>query len=204
MFSNLVDMSQAQAQGAIFVSNLAQPSAGSRSVARNAWWAQGFQTGNNLNGYLLNSVQLRMNAPFGSASGFDVSLFSWAGGYPSAELAVLNGPDPLIADTYSYATTGVPLQPDSFYFVVVSAETPAASGSFSWSYAGNSLADSIDGWRYGPYTSYSNDGLNWTRTTWDFQFSINATVVPEPSSLAVFLTAGIIAANHFRRPRKRQ
>ena len=54
----------AQAQGTTYVSSLGLPSTGSASVGSDSWVAEGFWTGPNAAGYLLNSVQLVSEMPW--------------------------------------------------------------------------------------------------------------------------------------------
>ena len=67
-----------QAQGNLYLSNLGETSSGSAAVASDAWLAEVFKTGTNPSGYVLNSVQLFMDAASGSPSGFSVSIYSSA------------------------------------------------------------------------------------------------------------------------------
>src|SRR6516162_4317431 len=66
----------AATQAAVYVSNLGQTPTGSGTIASDSWLAQTFVTGPNSSGYLLNSVQLLMDAPSGTPGGFSLSVYS--------------------------------------------------------------------------------------------------------------------------------
>ena len=79
-----------QAQGTMtYLSNLGQSSTGSLAAGSDSWLAAGFQTGTNNGGYVLNSIQLAMNAASGNPTGFKVMLYAdgvIAGGVPFWEM----------------------------------------------------------------------------------------------------------------------
>ena len=67
-----------RAQGTIYLSNLG-PGLGFGGVGSNSWQATSFTAGNNVDGYLLNSIQLAMTDASGNPSGFSVMIYgtSW-------------------------------------------------------------------------------------------------------------------------------
>ena len=181
------------AQGALYVSNLGQTPTGSAAIGSDSWVAQTFITGGSLDGYFLNSVQLLMNGASGIPSGFAVSLYSktgdphsaTTGDSPQGSLGSLSGLDPATGGVFTYATSGIMLSPSTFYFVVVTAATPVAEGSYNWSAAtaltrGNGFT--IDNGYYS-----SANGSTWTGIDRQdvFQLGIYATAVPEPATLAL-------------------
>jgi hypothetical protein len=195
------------AQGTIYLSNLGQPSAGSLAVGSDSWLAAGFQTGNNADGYMLNSVQLAMTDASGNPSGFTVMIYDLAGGFlsgplPGNSLGTLTGSaNPSIADTYSYTpASSLTLSPNTFYFIVLTAGTPVANEAYEW------------GWAY-PSTSYNPSG-NWGAAgdeyrsssgslgSWSFvavyypQYAITATAIPEPSIFSLFVLSGLCLLYH--------
>lgn len=196
----LLTMKTAQAQGTIFVSSLGQPTAGSMSVANDTWVAASFQTGPSPGGYALNAIQLLMSQASGIPNGFTVMLYSFAG-TPPHSLAALNGSDPATSGVFTYSGASFSLAPLSTYWFAVTATTPVATGSYRWSFS-DAGDISSNGWKiWGSYQT-SADGIHWTRDFKTFQFAVNATAVPEPSSLALWFSGGIIAAIRFIRRRK--
>jgi PEP-CTERM motif len=190
-----------QAQGTVYLSNLDQPSAGSLAVGSDSWLAAGFQTGNNADGYMLNSVQLAMTDASGNPSGFTVMLYNTAGGsffgYPGSSLATLNGSaNPSAAGIFDYTpASSLMLSPGTTYSIVLTAGTPIANGAYEW------------GWAY-PSTSYNPSGTwgadggelmsnSGSLFSWSFvasyypQFAITATAIPEPDILGLFALGGL-------------
>lgn len=192
------------AQGITYISALNRPSGGALAIASDAWLAQGFYTGTNSQGYRLESVGLLLGTAVGNPGAFAASLYSSGGtGLPATPIVGLSGTGtPTIAGVYSYAASGAVLPPSTEFFVIVTAGHPVTSGSYKWQYlAPGVYSDSIGGWAQGHYAS-SVDGLVWVRsgTVAPFQFEVQATAVPEPSSLALLgLGALLLAARRFRR-----
>jgi hypothetical protein len=176
----------APAQGTLYVSNLNEPSVGGGAVASDEWLAGVFHTGTNSGGYDLNSVQLLMNAASGSPSGFTVSLFNSNGANPVSSLGSLNGStNPSATGIFSYAASGLNLQPSTQYWIVLAATTPLAIASYSWSEASTPSYSSSANWGLGQVFSSSDNGLSWDRTGSIPQFAIYATAVPEPATPAL-------------------
>jgi hypothetical protein len=186
----LLSLQTTQAQGVLCISNLGLPVTGSGSIGSNSWVAQTFVTGNNAGGYLLSSVQLLMNVPLGTPSGFTVSIYSKTGDphsesepgdSPQVSIGSLTGSEPTMAGIFSYNTPGIVLSPSTFYFVVITAATSTNDGSYTWS-ATSGLTQSnrftIDDEFFG-----SSDGSTWT---WyprqkTFQLGLYASAVPPPN-----------------------
>lgn len=183
-----------EAQGTVHVSNLDQTPTGSTAVGSDSWIAQSFVTGTNPGGYMLDSVQLLMNAASGSPSGFRVLIYSSPGnGAPGSGLGSLGGSDPGTGGLFTYAASGLSLSPSTFYFVAVTAETPVAQASYNWSSVANGFA-SGDEWSIKVSYYSSADGSSWTWHPREnvFQLSINATPVPEPGALGLLALAGLM------------
>lgn len=197
-----------RAQGTTYVSNLGQTPTGSAAVASDAWIAQTFLTGSNSSGYVLNSIQLLMGTASGNPSSFTVSLYSKSGdpgrfqipGDTPQSVGSLTGSNPATGGLFTYTTSGFLLSPSAWYFVVVTAATPVAQGAYNWS-AVNSSTIGSDGWKIDNSYFTSTNGSSWTFHPREnvFQLGINATAVPEPSSL-VFLCFGglLLGAHQFR------
>jgi predicted secreted protein len=189
-----------RSQGTLYVSNLEQTPTGSAAVASDAWLAQAFFTGTNSEGYILNSIQLPMNAASGSPSGFTVSLYSLNGnnGYPESSLGSLSGSDPTAGGLFTYTASDLTLLPSTVYFVVLTAATPVADGYYSSSIVNTFTYSSENGWRITALLN-STDGSSWALNRPNqLQLAINATAVPEPATYAL-AGLGLAALSFWRR-----
>lgn len=192
----LLLLPMAQAQGSIYVSNLGQTPTGSMGVGSDSWIAQLFFTGTNSSGYVLNSVQLLMNASSGSPSGFNISIYSSLN--PTNNLGNLSGPDPSAGGVFTYMASGLTLSSSTDYYVVVTAETTVAQGAYDWS-AANNITVGNNGWFIGGIYDISTDGLNWDYSRKrGFQLAIDATPIPEPATYALAVL-GLAALSFWRR-----
>jgi hypothetical protein len=189
----------AQAQGTLQASNLGQTSAGGAAVGSDSWLAQPFGTGSNPSGYVLNSVQLFMDAGFGDPDGFSVSIYNRPPGLPPLDrIGSLSGADPSTGGVFTYTGSDITLLPSTSYFVVVTSATPIAQGAYNWSAALGSGQIS-NGWRIYPNDYYSADGLTWQFSRANiFQMAIYATPVPEPGQLGLITLSGLIFVWHRR------
>jgi hypothetical protein len=203
-----------QAQEITYLSNLEQPSAGSLAIGSDSWVAGLFGTGNNADGYVLNSIQLGMGNASGNPSGFTVMVYSATRGSltPESNLGTLDGSaNPSTAGIYIYTpTTDVTLSRNTVYDIVLTSETAVANGAYEWSYgshAGNNTYNPIGGWNgsedpssAGGFLYTSTDGLSWNEDGFNPQFAINATAIPEPSaSFLLLLGGGIFIYVHNRK-----
>ena len=198
-----------QAQGTTFLSNLDQPSVGSIALGSDSWLATEFYTGNNVAGYSLNSIQLEMTGASGSPNDFTVMLYTEAGNissftYPGVSLGTLNGStDPSTAGIFTYTpTANLTLLRHTGYFIVLTAGTAVADGYYEWSFEGRYPYNSNNGWIGMLDAEQSSDGLSWSfYHAYGGQYVINATAIPEPSSLCLLLlgSGGLIYARRNRR-----
>ena len=192
-----------QAQGTMtYLSNLGQ-SGGAVGVGSNSWLSVLFTAGTNAGGYLLDNIQLEMGTAFGSPSGFTIMLYSGLGSGSSGSIGTWSGSaDPSTNGIYIYTSaTQIVLQPNHFYFIVLSAETPYSSPAIAnpigylWARAQNNSSqhNPIGGWTGGNGYSYSTDfGSSWNFISGiDPQYAINATAVPEPGVLGLFGLGGL-------------
>lgn len=176
-----------KAQGTTFLSNVADTPIGNRSIGSDSRWGQWFTTGTNIAGYSLNSVEIKMNPATGNPSGFNLSLYSIP--LPNSLIGNLTGIEPSSSGVFSYSASGINLLPSHSYLLAASASSTLAEGSYNWSYAAE--PQRLNDWDIGNRYR-STDGVNWLiddRST-SFQFAINASVIPEPSSLILLGLGG--------------
>jgi hypothetical protein len=178
----------AQAQGTLYVSNLGQTPTDSAAIGSDSWIAQQFYTGTNADGYVLNSIQLLMDAASGSPSGFTVSIYSFNNSNygPGSDLGSLSGSDPSAGGIFTYTASGLTLSPSTAYFIVLTAATPVAQGAYAWS-LGQQYAGGSDQWEIFPDYESSANGSSWDSHARSntFQLAVYATAVPEPSLLGL-------------------
>jgi hypothetical protein len=177
----------ASAQGTQEVSNLGQTPAGSSVLGSDDWVGQGIISGNNPGGYLLNSVQLMLDADPADPGGFEVSIYSSLNGHPENELGNLAGPDPSAGGLFTYTASGLDLSPSTHYFVVVTSATPADQGGYSWRGSAGIILRGNQQWTIDDSYASSPNGSSWTVNGGkiDFQMAIFATPAPEPAILAL-------------------
>jgi len=170
---------------AILFDNLNEVSSSSSSTSTTVLYGQQFTTGNQA--YSLDFATLLMSRT-GSGNA-RVEIWNGSTTVPTSFLGslTLNGSySPTLANT-KFTTSGVPLSPNSSYWIVLGAQT--AGNSFSWSYTGQNT-DTEPG-----YTTLwaENSTGTWVAGSGDpFQMSVSVTPVPEPSQ-TVALTASICA-----------
>ena len=191
------------AQGALRVSNIGQTPNGNGFVGSDSWIAQNFFIlASDPNDYTLNTVDLLMNSAAGNPGDFEASIYSGvAGGAPNTFLGSLSGSDnPSVGGVHSYTASGITLTGGVGYFVVVTSATPLAQGAYDWS-ASDSFTQN-GSWVINHQYATSSDGSAWQVSARDeaFQMALYATVVPEPTSLAL-LGLGSLALVMVRRRR---
>jgi hypothetical protein len=195
----------AQAQGTLYVSSLGLTSSGSASVGSDSWLAADFATGTNAGGYLLNSVQLALADASGNPSGFTAMLYTAIVGRAVAvgsSLGTLNGSlNPVAGGIYTYSpSSNLLLPPNTVYFIVLTAGTAVANGPYEWSFTSTYPPVSSGGWHGGDAFLFSSDGLLWQGTAGSYaQFGINASAVPEPSTLGLLALGGFFLFWHRRK-----
>ncbi|HVU27402.1 MAG TPA: choice-of-anchor R domain-containing protein [Verrucomicrobiae bacterium] len=185
-------------QGTSYLSTLNNPNnGGATPVASDQWAAELFQTGTAQSGYFLNSIELSMSEADFKANGFSVSLYSDNSGSPGNYLNTLNGSSNPSSGIYTYNASNFILLPTTSYWVVVNAGTPYSTGvfylnctvSFTASYT-SSDNWSIPGFPGLSYAISSDGGSSWGMPGYLALFTVNATMVPEPTNLA-FIGLGL-------------
>ncbi|HEY3932288.1 MAG TPA: choice-of-anchor R domain-containing protein [Verrucomicrobiae bacterium] len=191
----------AQAQGTItYLSSLSPTSTGNAAVSSDSWLAAGFGTGNNPDGYTLDSIQLAMTDTSGNPSDFTAMIYNEANNpaaiLPGSSLGTLSGSDnPSTSGIFTYTDdSNIILSPSTEYFIVLTAGTMVANGAYEWEES--AYPPSINMWGVDNGVLHSsNNGSSWSFTPYSgiAQFAITATPIPEPSpSLLILLGSGIL------------
>jgi hypothetical protein len=188
-----------QAQGTLTYLSSLGTSIGSPSVGSDYWLAADFKTGVNADGYELNSIQLGMADTIGNPSGFTVMLYTTIIGtsiFPGNSLGTLDGSaNPSTAGVYTYTpASNLMLSPSTDYFIVLTAGTTVANGSYEWSESAYPPSSS-GGWSDDNAVFHSSNGISgWNVTPYlgIAQFAVTATAAPEPSaSFLVLIGSGV-------------
>jgi hypothetical protein len=173
-------------QGALYLSNLGESSSGGYVGGG----SQNFETGEASSGYILNSVTLQMGGYAPIASNFSVSIYSDNSGQVGVSVGLLSGnSDPETAGQYIYAASGIVLNSTTTYWIVAVCDSSSSNplfppGGYIWPSTMSSNYVSEDGWKI------DNSGNPEFPTI--LQFALNATPVPEPSTVAI-VGLGLIA-----------
>jgi hypothetical protein len=188
-------------QGTVtFVSNLGATSTGSAAVGSDSWFAADFTTGTNSGGYTLNSIDLAMTDGSGNPSDFTVMIYTGVdvlgGTFPGGNIATLSGSaNPTVGGIYSYApVSSLTLAPSTFYFIIVTAGTTEADGSYGWSVT-DTGSFGYNGYHWGGeiFFAQSSNGLNWSYTSGTYgQFSLDATAAPESGVMGLLAAGGLV------------
>ena len=197
-----------QAQGTMTVlSNLNQTTAGSIAVGSDSWLFEGFSTGNNPSGYVLNSIQLEMAGGSGNPSNFTVMIYNNppAGISPGSSIGTLNGSlNPVAGGIFTYTpASNITLSSSKWYFIVLTAGTTVANGAYEWDYTSAFSYNPNGGWSGTGNFSSASDGSDYSNYYYlsgDYaQYAINVTDVPEPGVLGLFSLGGVAFLWHRRK-----
>jgi len=198
------------ARADLYLSNTGQPNWGGYVVNGDVGFGQQFRTGTSAAGYTLNSISLGMDAWSGTVSGFQVSIYSNSGGLPAAQMEVLAGNNTPGIGVYAYTSSGITLNPSTYYWAVVTvASSSGSSSGYFWDITKSLSYDSSDGWQipfgnsFGMYTVATHQ---WSAlpssSAYTFQFAVDATLVPEPgSSVLMVLSLGCLGLWRVVRPK---
>jgi hypothetical protein len=170
-------------QGTTYLSNLSLSSSGSAEIASDSSYAQSFCTGYNSSGYVLNSITLLLNTTSGTPSGLTVSIYDYNRVYLGSYLGTLTASS--TSDEGAVTFTGnITLSGYHFYYIVITANTPSEAGYYSIITVNSSSYSSTDGWSES-YDWTSTNGSKFGITSKYVQYAIDATAVPEPSTVAL-------------------
>ena len=111
-------------QDTVYLSNLGEASGGGVAVNNDSVIRAPFTTGSNSGGYILDSVQLVMNAASGDPTDFNVAIYG---------LGSLTGSaNPFNAGVFTYIASGITLQADTTYYVAVISRQSSINGDYYW------------------------------------------------------------------------
>jgi hypothetical protein len=151
------------------------------------WLAQDFHTGNNSEGYLLDSVTIPFDNAIGYPTNFSCQIFdSTTTGGPNVSLGMLSGnSNPRVSGDYSYSTSTILLKPDTDYFLALEAAGSHVYGNneYLWYRASSTAIDASPGWNINGLW-YSLYGGSWNLSPSTYPpaaFEVTAETVPEPS-----------------------
>jgi hypothetical protein len=183
---------------AVVVSNLGELEDSPWSVRNTQYIGMSFTVGNDFSAWTLDSVDIRA-LNFGATTDFIVELHADSAGAPSvAALATLTGANPSITGNYNFTPiSSITLTAGTTYWLTAE----SATSQYGWVRT-TSTAEStaLSGWSIGNNIGASLDsGASWgTLNLNPAKFAINATGIPEPSSL---LLLGIGSLAIIRRKR---
>jgi hypothetical protein len=157
------------------------------------WLAQDFHTGNNSEGYLLESVTIPFDNAIGYPTNFSCQIFdATTTDGPNISLGILSGnADPRVSGDYSYSAPNILLKPGTDYFLVLEAGSSDVYGNnqYLWYRASSTAMDASPGWSINGIW-YSLYGGSWNLSPDTYPpaaFEVSAETVPEPSVTDVFL-----------------
>ena len=194
--------SSTASRAANLISNLGQPSSGfglgvgtnNPATGPNLMRAETFKTGTNPLGYRLSSVTLAMGGSTGSDLGnLLVQLYDTSAFKPTSSIGDFIVPSNPFSEgqyTYAFSNTGLILAPATYYSVVV--RSPDSAGptvsQFGWRTATTAALDpaSEPSWALFDNLVKTEGVSSWSSVrTGPYQFAIDATAVPEPTSFVL-------------------
>jgi hypothetical protein len=187
----------------LYLANIGSPGDGGWLISDFSY-AQSFVTGPSPGGYTLNSVSLVMGGREVNAAGFTLSLFRDSAGTPSQTLDLLSGDSNPGRGLYTYTSHGLALAPSTTYWIVAGANSGAAGYTWNMTWHSSTYA-AVGGWSIDT-ADYCQAYRRYDWTSWGLstsaeglmQFSVNATVVPEPASLTLLFLGAVLLGTRKR------
>jgi hypothetical protein len=170
--------------GTILSDNLSAASAGTETATGDTWLTSSF--GTDSSAYTLSSVTLLL-AGSGQA---EVDIYSDGGLQPGSLLGMLVSPGSysITPTDTTFTTSGITLDADSTYWVVLHALT----GSFDWSWTFDDAAGTGVGYQ-DTWGQSQDAGATWfTFNSSPTQMAVTASAVPEPGPI-ILCAAGAMA-----------
>jgi hypothetical protein len=180
------------------VSNLDNTQTSWGNIQSGNWRAGSFTTDNA--SYTLDSVTVRIHDfAFDDSSALFFSIWNDSSGTPGSEVTngLLSGAANPFDGDFAYTTTdSVFLAPNTTYWIVSGTE---GGGRASWSISSDE--NQTGNWTIGSMGAVSSTlGASWsTHDSYDYQFSVSASAVPEPSTYALLMGLGTIGLALCRR-----
>ena len=191
--------SAASSQAGTVVSNLGESLDSFPVSTSTGWVAASFTT--DAQTYTLNSISLSLSTPDPGVVALP-TLFSDGGGTPTGvALEIFIGQTVTAYSTYTFASAGLTLNPNTTYWISLAGNSPVDWLHFTGSGSTSQTGD----WTIGDTLLRSTDsGSTWpTSYALSGRFSVDATPVPEPSSV-LLLGIGAIAGLTFLRQSARR
>jgi len=186
------------------VSNLGAADVGFIQVANDLWW--GLEVTTDTSPYLLNSVTLLMGNAFANHGTFSVNIYNAGASSPGDLLpnGHLQGANPAIAGFYTYRPIApLALMATTSYYLVVGVEPfglGSGIGQFHWELANDPASGA---WQVSNSLDLDQPLFGWSgnHTGGSPIFAIDASPVPEPSTLALWSVGAGFLCFSFRRKR---
>ena len=182
------------AQAQVFVSNTGQPIFDG-GVPFFFDQAQAFTTGSHSDGYTLASVDIYFSEAYPNPA-YSVSIWtSGLGGRPSIRVGSLSLPATLVVDANAFTTSGIDLDAETTYLVVVDVESDPNFHTIRYTPSDNEDAGRMPGWSIGNsfYREMDKTPGGWEIGQNIIQIQINGPIPPAPTTPTTPSTPGGIS-----------
>ena len=180
-----------QVRAAIFVSNLSETGYLDATIDNTVSVAQSFVAGS---AATLDAVTLALTLNPQSA-GLSVKIYGDVGGVPGA--SALTDTSVLGVQSRFVPTTPLTLSSGLTYWIVATATTPLAR----WGGTSSPNQVGISGWTIGDDHRERAFSPSWVLISDSLRISVEATAVPEPRDVALWIGAGLLGFAGWRRSR---